>query len=315
MGTVVPLFSRQTAVGADAQSVSYLSEPYEASQYDSINVEFRVFGLIGTAPTIYAYLETAAELHSASWTTSYSFPSLNSAPTVLSANLANTDMSQFVRAKVVINAAGPWVDAVRLMCNRREKPRLTLTKGIHLVFRQEKVPISRVVMLRGNDKRFLFAIPHGTVTYVGTTDTFYDRPDDYPTITLDDTTYVLDAIQRTLSVPPLTPQDVIGAWAGLRPLLAEEGKAPSEISRRTRPATSCCSRVSPRTCAARSRGSCGSGWTRASRSGPESGLPRRRAALSPPALASPPPLPRRRPRRRPAGRAPRGRPPPAPGSR
>ena len=136
------------------------------------------------------------------------------------------------RARVVINAAGPWVDAVRLLCDQQEKPRLTLTKGIHLVFRREQVPVTRVVVLRGHDKRLLFAIPHGAVTYVGTTDTFYDQPDEYPAITMDDVTYVLDAVERTLSVARLTPEDIVGAWAGLRPLLAEEGKAPSEISRR-----------------------------------------------------------------------------------
>ena len=104
MGMVVSLFPRQTVVGSGGV-VNYLSEPFDASQYDSLNVEFRVFGLIGTAPTINASLETAAELHASTWGTAVSFPMVNSAPTVITQNLSNTTMSQFIRAKVSINAS------------------------------------------------------------------------------------------------------------------------------------------------------------------------------------------------------------------
>jgi glycerol-3-phosphate dehydrogenase len=135
-------------------------------------------------------------------------------------------------ATVVINAAGPWVDLVRLLCEPGEKPRLRLTKGIHIVLRREQLPVSRIVIMNARDRRGVFAIPHGAVTYVGTTDTFCEEPDDYPGITMDDVTYLLEAVTRTFAVHPLGPDDVIGAWAGLRPLLAEKGKEPSEISRK-----------------------------------------------------------------------------------
>jgi len=103
MGMVVQLFPRQTVVGAGGL-VSYYSDPFDSSQYDSINVEFRVFGLIGTAPTITASLETAAELHASTWATAVSFGAVSVAPTVLTQNLSNTNMSQFIRAKVDVNA-------------------------------------------------------------------------------------------------------------------------------------------------------------------------------------------------------------------
>jgi glycerol-3-phosphate dehydrogenase len=137
------------------------------------------------------------------------------------------------RGSVVINAAGPWVDAVRLLSEPSDKPRLRLTKGIHLGIRTERIGLSRIVVMNARDKRGVFAIPRGAVTYLGTTDTDYPNPEDYPYITPDDVDYLLDAANRTFAVdPPLVADDVVSAWAGLRPLLHQEGKKPSELSRK-----------------------------------------------------------------------------------
>ncbi|MDX2166232.1 MAG: glycerol-3-phosphate dehydrogenase/oxidase [Deltaproteobacteria bacterium] len=138
-----------------------------------------------------------------------------------------------VRGTAIVNAAGPWVDAVRLLSETGDKPRLRLTKGIHLGVRTERIGLSHIVVMNARDKRGVFAIPRGAVTYLGTTDTFYDKPEDYPYVTLEDVEYLLDAANRTFAVEPaLTADDVVNAWAGLRPLLAQEGKSPSELSRK-----------------------------------------------------------------------------------
>ena len=138
-----------------------------------------------------------------------------------------------VRGSVVINAAGPWVDTVRLLSEPGDKPRLRLTKGIHLCVRNERIGLSRIVVMNARDKRGVFAIPRGAVTYLGTTDTDYPYPEDYPLITHEDVDYLLDAANRTFDVdPPLVAEDIVGAWAGLRPLLQQEGKKPSELSRK-----------------------------------------------------------------------------------
>jgi glycerol-3-phosphate dehydrogenase len=138
-----------------------------------------------------------------------------------------------VRGRVVVNAAGPWVDSVRLLGEPGDKPRLRLTKGIHLGIRTERTGLSRIVVMNARDKRGVFAIPRGAVTYLGTTDTDYPQPEDYPYITADDVAYLLDAANRTFDVdPPLVAEDVVSAWAGLRPLLQQEGKKPSELSRK-----------------------------------------------------------------------------------
>jgi glycerol-3-phosphate dehydrogenase len=137
-----------------------------------------------------------------------------------------------VRAKVVVNAAGPWVDAVRLLQGDGERPRLHLTKGIHLVLRHERLPVSRIVVMDAPDKRPVFVVPRGDVVYLGTTDTDYEGRFDDPQISRDDAAYLLAAVNAAFDVETLDLDDVVGAWAGLRPLLHQEGKKPAEISRK-----------------------------------------------------------------------------------
>jgi glycerol-3-phosphate dehydrogenase len=137
-----------------------------------------------------------------------------------------------VRAKVVVNAAGPWVDVIRVMQGDGERPRLHLTKGIHLVLQHDRLPVSRIVVMDAPDRRPVFVVPRGPVVYLGTTDTDYDGRYDDPFITLEDATYLLESANATFAVDALGLDDVVGAWAGLRPLLHQEGKKATEISRK-----------------------------------------------------------------------------------
>ena len=137
-----------------------------------------------------------------------------------------------VRARVVVNAAGPWCDVVRALEGPLDGKRLHLTKGIHVVVRHEDLPIRSMIVMQARDRRAVFAIPRGEIVYVGTTDTDYGATDDYPRITRDDVDYLLDAVRRVFPAASWGAERVLGAWAGLRPLIHEEGKAPSEISRK-----------------------------------------------------------------------------------
>ncbi|HJQ74111.1 MAG TPA: glycerol-3-phosphate dehydrogenase/oxidase [Gaiellaceae bacterium] len=137
-----------------------------------------------------------------------------------------------VRAGVVVNAGGPWVDDLRRRAGALDGARLHLTKGIHLVVPHERLPVRHIVVMQARDRRSVFAVPRGPVTYLGTTDTDYGAPAEHPEITGDDADYLLDAANRTFTGPRLGRDDVVAAWAGLRPLLHEEGKRPSEISRK-----------------------------------------------------------------------------------
>jgi glycerol-3-phosphate dehydrogenase len=137
-----------------------------------------------------------------------------------------------VRARVVVNATGPWVDEIRRRVGAEGGRRLQLTKGIHLVVPAERLPIRHCVVMTACDKRSIFVVPRDGMTYIGTTDTFYPAPTLVPEVTAADVAYLLEATNRTFRDTRLAASDVTSAWSGLRPLLAEEGKSPSEISRR-----------------------------------------------------------------------------------
>ena len=146
--------------------------------------------------------------------------------------LGDGDRRARVLGRVIINAAGPWVDALRAMESAGAPPRLKLTKGVHLVVPRAKLPVDRTIIIPAADRRSVFAVPKGATTYIGTTDTFYPALDLWPTITGEDIDYLLAATTKAFASPPLSRADLTSAWSGVRPLVGEEGKSASEISRR-----------------------------------------------------------------------------------
>jgi glycerol-3-phosphate dehydrogenase len=137
-----------------------------------------------------------------------------------------------IRAGCVVNAAGPWVDAVRRMDDAAAPTQLHLSKGVHVVLPASRVQLRNIVVMNARDRRSIFAIPQREVVYIGTTDTTYDHgPQVWPDISRDDVDYLLEPLGRYLSVEPPTVRDVTAAWAGLRPLVAQPGKKPTDISR------------------------------------------------------------------------------------
>ncbi|MFC0297861.1 glycerol-3-phosphate dehydrogenase/oxidase [Geobacillus jurassicus] len=137
-----------------------------------------------------------------------------------------------IRAKKVVNAAGPWVDELRDKDGSKTGKRLQLTKGVHIVVDQKRFPLKQAVYFDTPDGRMVFAIPRDGKTYVGTTDTFYDDDPAHPTMTEEDRDYLLKAIRFMFPSVGITAADVESSWAGVRPLIYEEGKDPSEISRK-----------------------------------------------------------------------------------
>ena len=137
-----------------------------------------------------------------------------------------------INASYVINAAGPWVDELREVNQSKNGKRLHLTKGVHLVFPYEKLPVKQSVYFDIPDGRMMFAIPRGKVTYVGTTDTNFDKDKDHPHTTLADAIYLISAVNNMFPKINLDLEDIVSSWAGLRPLIHEEGKGASELSRK-----------------------------------------------------------------------------------
>ena len=130
------------------------------------------------------------------------------------------DGSSFtVRARCVVNAAGVWADAVRSMDEGRPVATIRPARGIHVTVPWEKVRNDiAVVVPVPKDRRSLFVVPWGDLAFIGTTDTDDGGPLDDPQCTSDDIDYVLRAANASITTG-LTRSDVVGTWAGLRPLV------------------------------------------------------------------------------------------------
>jgi glycerol-3-phosphate dehydrogenase len=137
-----------------------------------------------------------------------------------------------IKSKYVVNACGPWVDELRQLNNSKTGKRLHLTKGVHLVVAHEKLPVKQSVYFDVPDGRMMFAIPRGRVTYFGTTDTNYQTDKNTVETSLVDATYLISAVNNMFPKINLNLEDVQSSWAGLRPLIHEEGKSASELSRK-----------------------------------------------------------------------------------
>lgn len=132
----------------------------------------------------------------------------------------------------IINATGPWVDVLREMDGSKQGKTLHWTKGVHLVVDASKFPLSHPVYFDVPDGRMIFAIPRDGKTYIGTTDTDFHADLLHPRMTVTDRDYLLDAVQFMFPSVVLSQNDVESSWAGVRPLIHEAGKNPSEISRK-----------------------------------------------------------------------------------
>ena len=121
-----------------------------------------------------------------------------------------------IRSKVLVNAAGPFVDAHNAMIGQKTEHQHALSKGIHLIVNRLTLN-RRVLAFFADDGRLFFVIPMGARTCIGTTDTRVESP--YVQVTDEDVRFVLDNINKRLELAkPLTKDDVIATRCGVRPL-------------------------------------------------------------------------------------------------
>lgn len=132
----------------------------------------------------------------------------------------------------VVNAAGPWVDTLRKEDKSLEGKRLLLTKGVHIVVNHKSLPIKHAVYFDAQDDRMIFAIPRNGKTYIGTTDTVYNQDINKPKANLEDVNYILKSVNKMFPSIKLNTKHIESSWAGLRPLIYEDGKSASEVSRK-----------------------------------------------------------------------------------
>jgi glycerol-3-phosphate dehydrogenase len=144
-----------------------------------------------------------------------------------------------VRADVVVNATGLWADDVRALDEGTHPSSIRPAKGVHVTVPWSLVQnrIAAVIPVP-KDKRSVFVVPWGgeggehRFTYIGTTDTDYDGSIDDPQITPDDVEYLLRAINNAVTTT-ITASDILGTWAGLRPLVrAATNERTADLSRR-----------------------------------------------------------------------------------
>lgn len=143
-----------------------------------------------------------------------------------------TQRTFLIQAQQIVNATGPWVDQLREKDKSKTGKTLHLTKGVHIVVPREKLPVQQSIYFDVPDGRMIFAIPRGRTTYIGTTDTDYGQDIDQVITTKEDANYLIDAVNDSFPAVKLSLNDVESSWAGLRPLIHEEGKSASELSRK-----------------------------------------------------------------------------------
>ena len=134
-----------------------------------------------------------------------------------------------VRAKVVVNAAGVWTDEIQEMIGGRGALNVQASKGIHLVVPRDRIR-SEAGLIARTETSVLFVIPWGAHWIIGTTDTDWNLDKAHPAASRADIDYLLTHV-NTLLREPLDHDDVVGVYAGLRPLVRGAREPTSRISR------------------------------------------------------------------------------------
>ncbi|MDZ4863965.1 MAG: glycerol-3-phosphate dehydrogenase/oxidase [Gemmatimonadota bacterium] len=144
-----------------------------------------------------------------------------------------TGATATVRATIVVNATGPWGDALRRMEDPAATPLLRRTRGAHVLVRRERLGHAAAITLTSPlDGRVMFVLPWGDFSYIGTTDTDTDESPDDVRATAEDVVYLLRSANAAFPNAHLGEADVIATWAGLRPLIAPDATmGESQISR------------------------------------------------------------------------------------
>lgn len=126
-----------------------------------------------------------------------------------------------IKAKVLVNACGPYVDQHNDLAEQETEHRHLFSKGIHLIV-DRITEVDRILAFFASDGRLFFVIPMGNKTSVGTTDTQVDDP--AVEVTEEDRQFVLDNINTLLKLDkPITADDVIAERCGVRPLAQKGG--------------------------------------------------------------------------------------------
>jgi len=137
-----------------------------------------------------------------------------------------------VRARVTVNATGVWADQIRLMDDPGAEKMMQVNRGSHLVLPRQKLGIhGAVTFTSADDQRAMYVVPWGETCIVGTTDVDHLEDLDRVYTTAAEVESILSSINHAFPGAKFTHEDIISTFAGLRPLIGEEGKAAYQVSR------------------------------------------------------------------------------------
>lgn len=134
-----------------------------------------------------------------------------------------------VTAGCVVNATGVWSNEIAALCGQRPDPEVRMSKGIHLVVPRDCIASESGIILR-TEKSVLFVIPWNDHWLIGTTDTEWTLRKDHPAATATDIDYLLTRVNAVLR-RPLDRADIVGVFAGLRPLVQGGSATTAKLSR------------------------------------------------------------------------------------
>ena len=133
-----------------------------------------------------------------------------------------------IRSKVVVNATGPWSDTVESLQGGAKASAVQGSKGVHIAVDRTRIGNrDAIVMLHPRDGRVMFTLPAGRHTIFGTTDTFTNVSPDEVRASEADVAYLLEAANAYFPDARLRREDLVSAWAGIRPLMPTSGSSVS----------------------------------------------------------------------------------------
>lgn len=135
-----------------------------------------------------------------------------------------------LRARHIVSSVGPWTDRLGQDLFKDWKKRLRPSKGVHLTFRKERFPLKDAVVM-GAEARIVFAIPRHEMVIVGTTDTDFGLDPSKVRAETEDVDYLLRVIDNYFPGARITQRDIVGCYAGVRPLIADDAETESKTSR------------------------------------------------------------------------------------
>ncbi|MET9487609.1 glycerol-3-phosphate dehydrogenase [Nocardia sp. NPDC006630] len=140
-----------------------------------------------------------------------------------------TGLEHTIRARTVISATGVWTDDMIKMTGVEFPFHVRMSKGVHIMVPRERLNMNTGLIMR-TEKSVLFVIPWAEHWIIGTTDTEWSLDKNHPTASAADVQYILDHINSLLR-EPITRADIVGTYAGLRPLMTGASKETSKLSR------------------------------------------------------------------------------------